>query len=57
MMQRAESNVLCQLATKLRLLPKTNTRGDRQDITASGRPWDIQRRKPWQDDGDDKPAA
>ena len=55
-MARNESAVLCSLATKLRLLPKANTRLDRQETTASGQPWNIQRRRPWEDD-DDKPAA
>jgi hypothetical protein len=48
-MHRAESSVLCQLATKLRLLPKANTRADRQQTTETSTPWNI-RRKPWIDE-------
>jgi phage terminase small subunit len=55
-MARNESAVLCSPATKLRLLPKANTRLDRQETTASGQPWNIRRPRPWEDD-DDKPAA
>jgi phage terminase small subunit len=59
-MSRNETNTLCQLATKLRMLPKTNTRADRQAATETATPWNI-RRKPWQDDpnddDNDQPAA
>jgi hypothetical protein len=55
-MQRNETNIMCQLATKLRLLPRTNTRAERQETMVSSRPWEIQRRKPWQDDVDDEPS-
>jgi phage terminase small subunit len=46
-MHRSESNTMCMLATKLRLLPKANTRLDRQ--VSSDAPWNINR-KPWEDD-------
>jgi hypothetical protein len=45
------------LATKLRLLPKANTRADRQATTETSTPWNI-RRKPWVEYKDDgTPAA
>ena len=56
-MQRAETAILCSLATKLRLLVKTNTRAERQQATETGAPWNI-RRRPWEDDDDEPtPAA
>jgi len=56
-MARAESATMCQLATKLRLLVKANTRADRQQTTETSTPWHITR-KPWinKEDGSD-PAA
>jgi phage terminase small subunit len=55
-LQRSESAVLCSLATKLRLLPRANTRLNRQE-TVSSRPWNIRRARPWEDADHDKPAA
>ena len=58
-MERDVTSVLCQLATKLRLLVRNNTRMDRQQSTESSTPWLI-RKKPWEDDSDDdtpEPAA
>jgi phage terminase small subunit len=57
-LQRNESAILCSLATKLRLLPKANTRRDRQETTATSQPWNISRRpRPREDNDDDQPAA
>jgi phage terminase small subunit len=56
-LQRNESAILCSLATKLRLLPKANTRRDRQETTATSQPWNIRHRRPSEDNDDDQPAA
>ena len=56
-LQRNESAILCSLATKLRLLPKANTRRDRQETTATSQPWNIGYRRPWEDNVGDKPAV
>jgi phage terminase small subunit len=56
-LQRNESAILCSLATKLRLLPRANTRLNRQE-PASSRPWEItHRRAPWNDNVDDTDSA
>ena len=56
-MHNSQSATLSMLATKLRLLPRTNTRVIRQETDASGRPWNIRRPKPWEDDSEPSPAA
>lgn len=58
-MQCSETSAMCQLAVKLRLLPKTNTRAERQMLSETSTPWNIRRRLWERDDNDDggKPAA
>ena len=59
-MQSAQSATLSMLATKLRLLPRANTRKERHETDASGTPWNIRRARPWEDEPDDdapEPAA
>ena len=54
-MHNSQSATLSMLATKLRLLAKTNTRLVRQESDASSQPWNIRSVRPYS--GDDKPAA
>ena len=52
-LQRNESAILCSLATKLRLLPRANTKLVRQEATVSSRPWEITHRVRPLEDTDD----
>ena len=54
-MQCAQSATMSMLATKLRLLPRANTRAIRHETDASGQPWNIRRPRPWESDDDDEP--
>jgi hypothetical protein len=54
-MQCAETSMLCMLCTKLRMTVKTNTRKQLHETDASGQPWLIRKKRPWEDDSDDEP--
>jgi hypothetical protein len=54
-MQCTQSATMSMLATKLRLLPRANTRAIRHETDASGQPWNIRRPRPWESDDDEEP--